>query len=300
MNVFRKLLCIGIAATFVLTALASCANNDDKKPVVTGTNTDPNSGGPVFQEANYDGAEFKFLHYGETADNFHDQYIWSESYSSDVIQSAVVERNKLVEDRYNVKITAEECAPMDEAKKRILAGAVDFNVIYEWGIRSKDAALEGFLYDFHELNYVDFEQSYWVPSAIEGQTVADRMFVASNLISMNPISWAGMYYFNKALMDKLQLDYPYDYVEQDNWTYDVVLDMCLQAEEDVNGDGIWDKNDQYGGIDGSSILSGVCSAPLYEANDDGSYTVITYTDGMAAAYNEYKTKTDSVRNLDAL
>jgi len=189
---------------------------------------------------------------------------------------------------------------MSEARKRIQAGMTDFNLIYEWGIRSNGAALDGMLYDFHDLDYVDFTQSYWVPSAIEGLTVADKMFVATNMISMNSISWAGMYFFNKMLMDKLNFSYPYDYVDAGNWTYDVVLAMCLKAEEDVNGDGIWDRNDQYGGVDGDIILAGACDAPLYEANDDGSYKLIPYTEGMVAAYDQYKDKTASVRNLDVL
>lgn len=300
MNNLKKLLCTFLAATFIVSAMASCANNDDETPTETQkqpANTDE-SAEIKFEEADYDEAEFKFLHYGDTATDFHDQYIWSENFTGGAIGDAVIERNQLVEDMYNVVVTAEECGPMGEAVKRMQAGQCDFDVIYEWGIRSKGAALDGMLYDFHELPNVNLDRSYWVPSAVEGLTVADRMFVATNMVSMNAISWAGIYFFNKMLFDKLGYEYPYDYVYSDTWTYDVVIEMVLGAEEDVNGDGEWTIEDQYGGFGGSSLLAGVCSAPLVEDNGDGTYTLIPYTEGMVAQYGKYKNKLDSIVDLE--
>ena len=299
MNTLKKLLCMGLAATFILAALASCANNEDEKPNTTQGSAaeDPQDQEIIFEEDDFDEADFKFLHYGETATDFHDQYIWSESFTGGAIGDAVIERNQLVEDKYNVVITAEECGPSGEASKRMQAGQCDFEVIYEWGIRSKGLALDGMLYDFHELEGIRLDQSYWVPSAVEGLTVADRMFVATNMVSMNAISWAGIYYFNKNMMDKLNLDYPYDYVYQDNWTYDVVYEMVVEAEEDVNGDGEMGIEDQFGGVDGGDILAGVCSAPLLLDNGDGTYTLQPYTEGMVAQYAKYKSKCDAVEGI---
>lgn len=300
MNTMKKLLCMGLAATFILSAFASCANNeeDDPKQTQDGTiNSEDPGDTPVFEEEDWDEEEFKFLWYGSTATDFHDEYIWAEDISGSAIGDAVFERNQLAEEKYNVKITAEEIQPISEAVNRMQAGQCDFEVIYEWGIRTKGAALDGMLYDFHELPYLDLEASYWVPSAVEGLTVADRMYVATNMVSMNSISWAGIYFFNKMLMDKHGFTYPYDYVSTDSWTYDIVIPMVLQAEEDVNGDGEMTIEDEYGGISGSSLLGGVCSAPLVEDNGDGTYTLITYTEGMVAQYEKYKTVLSSIKDL---
>jgi hypothetical protein len=108
-----------------------------------------------------------------------------------------------------------------------------------------------------------------------------------------------MYYFNKNMMDELQLTYPYTYVEQNNWTYDVVLDMVSKAEYDVNGDGTLGIEDRHGGIDGDEILRGVCAEPMYEVKD-GEYKVVTFTEAMSAAYNNYKSKCDAVEFIDAM
>lgn len=303
MNTLKKLLCLGLAATFIVASMASCANDkdDEKDPQTTqsGNNKEDADKNYDFVEDDFDGAEFKFLHYGDTATDFHDQYIWSENFSGGVIGDAVIERNQNVEDMYNVTITAEECGPMGEATKRQQAGQCDFEVIYEWGIRSKTAAIEGKLLDIYELeDYIHLDRSYWVPSAVEGLTVADRMFVTTNMVSMNSLSWAGIIYFNKSLMDKLNFTYPYNYVEQNNWTYDVLIPMVLASEEDVNGDGEMTIEDQFSGMSGNSILSAVCSAPLLEDNGDGSYTLIPYTEGMVAQYSKYNSLLKSIEELE--
>jgi len=250
-----------------------------------------------FVEADFDKEEFKFLHYGETATDFHDRYIWSEDYSGGVIDHAVAERNRLVEDKYNVKITAEECGPAGEATIRMQAGQCDFEVIYEWGIRLKNIGVFGMLYDFNELNYISLDKSYWVPTATEGLTVADRLFITTNMVTMNSIAWVQTYFFNKNMMDEIGYDYPYEYVQSGNWTYDVLLEMMMAAEKDVNRDGVMDKNDRYGGIDGDTVLKGVCAAPLVEDNGNGTYEFIPYTEEMVGQYSRYKSKTGNVQNM---
>ncbi len=241
--------------------------------------------------------EFKFLHYGDTAVDFHDDYIWSDDRNGGIISDAVIERNQVVEDKFDIKITAEECDPMGEAVTRMQAGQCDFEVIYEWGIRSKSIALEGMLYDFNKLSYIDLDASYWVPSATESLTVADRLFITTNMVSMNSLSQSNIYFFNKGIMDMLDIRYPYDCVYDNNWTYDVVIDMITQAQEDVNGDGVLNNKDRFGGIYGDSLLKGVCSAQLIEDNGNGIYTVIPYTEGMVDQYSKYSSFLESIKML---
>ena len=285
----KKILCFALAAVMLTSSFVSCTDRGDedtKKPAVSGTNREDDADEYEFSNETFDGAEFKILHYGDTAKDFHDAYIWADSMTGGAIGDAVADRNRLVEEQYDVVIAAEECNPMDEALRRQQAGQCDYDLIYEWGSRSVSAALDGQLYDFREIDGLDFEKSWWAPKASESLTIADRMFIATNMISMNSVSWAGMQYFNKALMDKLNFDYPYDYVQSNTWTCDVMLDMMNGAEEDVNGDGEMTIEDQYGGfgVDLSGILY---AAPSVTQENDGSYTVIGYTEQMVARYNQY-------------
>ena len=321
----KKFLALLLAGIFCLSTLTACfedvdsgyEEDDDDEKKENGTGTDKTTGtlaeselangdsypdepsGSQFESGDFGGKEFNILHYGDMATDFHDRYIWSESFTGDAIGDAVKERNQLVEDKYNVVVTAEECSPAAEANARIQAGQVDFNLIYEWGIRQTGLALDGMFCDVHELDYVNLDKSYWVPNAVEGYTVADRMFVFTNMISMNSISWAGCYFFNKNLMDEYDITYPYEDIAAGNWTYDVLLDKMSKAERDVNDDGVMGLEDVYGGIDGENILMGVCDEPMWETVG-GEYKVITYTESMIAAYNKYKAKCDNVESVDIM
>ena len=301
-NRIKALFCIALCAAMMMPAMVSCADrqeDDTKKPAVSGTNREDTPDTYDFPEEDFDEAEFKFLHYGSNAVDYTDEYIWSENFTGGAIGDAVIERNQLVEDKYNVVVTAEECGgPIGEATKRMQAGQCDFDVIYEWGIRTKNAALDSMFYDALDFTDVDMSRSYWVPSANESLTVGGHLFIFTNMVTMNSLSWADMVYFNKNLMDKLNFDYPYDHVDAGTWTYDLVIEMCTEAEEDVNGDGEMGVEDQFGGFAGHGILGALCSAPLTQDNGDGTYTVITYTEGMVAAYNQYAKKLASIEHLD--
>ena len=295
----RSIAALLLAGVMLVPSFASCTDRGDEgtKDPVKGTNKDDSADGYEFVEDDFDGDEFKFLHYGSTAIDFTDEYIWSENFTGGAIGDAVIERNQLAEDMYNVVITAEECAPMSEAMKRMQAGQCDFDVIYEWGSRSVSSALDGMLYDALELTDIDMSRSYWVPSANNSLIVGDHLFIFTNMVTMNSLSWADMQYFNKNMMDKLNLTYPYEYVYADNWTWDVVIEMCFTAEEDVNGDGEMGVEDQFGGHSGEGIVNALCYEPGVKDNGDGTYTVIPYTEAMVAYYTQYSKKLASLDGL---
>lgn len=291
----KKLLCILLSGIMAASVLVSCANTDD--------NTDNGDKGknpvkenaadmPDFPEADFGGAEFKILHYGETAMDYHDQYIWAEGISGGAISDAVAERNRLTEEMYNVTIAAEECDPMTEATRRIQSGQCDFELIYEWRSRSITAALEGKLYDFLDVENLNLDRSYWVPSAVEDLTVCNNLFIATNYTSMNSLSWASMLFFNKKLMDKMNYTYPYEYVENNQWVIDTYLTMITESAEDLNGDGEMTADDQFGVFNNTPDY--IYNEPWYEVDKNGEYKVIGYTERLVALFSKYNKKMKDV------
>jgi len=295
---FKRIMCGLIAGLMFVPALVSCANNEEEKPDESGSVTvEPGDDVPTFEEASFGGKDFIILHYGSLGIDFTDEYIWSDGVTGGAIPDAVLDRNRLVEEKYEVKVMAEEHkSPMGEAKKRMQSGQCDFELIYEWGIRSRDAALDGVLYNFLDLPYVDFDQSYWVKGAAESLTVADKLFVNTSYISMNALSWTGITFFNKMLIDKLQYDEPYNYVYADNWTCDIYYSMAIGADEDLDGDGEITCNDQWGSFGGMG-LGPLVDAPLIIENSDGSYTLNGYTEAMVANYSKYADKFAAVTSI---
>ena len=279
-------------AMILLTALllCSCGRTVTDEPAVTDADDTVK-----FEEADFGGAEFKFLHYGNKGNLYYESYIVPDDAVGEAVSRAVAERNQLVEKRYNVKITAEESSSAIGVDKQIKSGQVDFDVIYLSGTTTAALALDGMLQDFRELDKVRLSESYWMPQASAGLTVADRLFMAPGMISMSTVAYSETYFFNNAVLDELGLTSPYDHVKNGTWTYDTVLEMAISAEKDLNNDGkMTEFFDRSGGLDGGKLLLDMCDSPLVEKSDDGTYAIIPYTEEMVSIYQKYKSKLDDL------
>ena len=61
---------------------------------------------------------------------------------------------------------------------------------------------------------------------------------------------------NLSMLKRLNLPDPYEMVKNKTWTLDAMRDMARKATVD-NGDGVWDKNDQYGVGMWSNFITGM-------------------------------------------
>lgn len=252
---------------------------------------------PTFREDDLGGRDFTFLVYNQHS-SYADNYIWADSSAGDTMSSAVVTRNRDVEDKYNIKLGVDRAySPRGEAVVRIHAGQSDFDVIYEGGTKLSSMALEGMLYDFRSLRYVDLGRSYWVPSTISDLTVGGKMYMATGYITMNSLDWASVLYFNKDMYAELgYTESLYDAVNAHEWTFDRYAELAISAYSDINNDGSMTSADRYGILgDVSSCLTElVQSAGVQNTvkNDDGSYSLNVYNE---SAVNIYTTLHDRLK-----
>lgn len=289
-----------LAAAAVLQCFASCgsssiASGENVLAAVPGAKVSESE----FAEKNFEKDEFKFLIYDDSATDYIDDYIWLESSNGDVIGDAVIERNRNVQKRYNVTVTADRVeSPRAEALARMNSGQCDFDVIYEWGTRLASLALDGMLYDFLQLDEPDYTQSYWLPEAVSDLTVAGKMFVTTNYITMNSFGWADLILYNRELESSLDLsDSVYELVRDGKWTFDAYVSRAIAAKEDLDNDGIMSTADRFGIWDDVSgcLQTFVTSAGITstEKQSDGSYKLGMYNETMIDIYSRYKKQLDS-------
>ena len=292
-NFTSKLTAGLLCAATLVSLLASCADNEDvKKPAVTGITSESEDGKPTFVEADFDGVTFTILSVQDEATDFIDHYIDNETMTGEPINDSVIERNQLVEEKYNVDVVRRK-EGIGYAVQAAKSGTVDFEVVYDWGIRMTNPATEGVFYDLKQVNNVDLDQRYWAPSSQDDLTIADKLLIFTNDISMNRIGWASFIFFNKRIVEDLNYTIPYDYVNNNTWTYDKYLEMLLGAAQD-NGDNIWNQEDQYGTLSNSA---GELSNFVYWSgfkgttkNEDGTYKLDVYSDKLVSIYQEYSDK----------
>ena len=291
---FTRVIAMLLCLIMVGAALASCSDtNTDKKKKVTGAVKDETENDvPTFADMSFNGDQFIILSAQDEATDFTDHYIDNEEMTGEPINDAVVTRNQLVEEKYDVEVIRRS-AGVGTARTAAQSGTVDFQVVYDWGFRLVPAVMEGIFYDLHQLDtdYVDLEQSYWAPSSHDDLTIADKLLIFTCDISMNRIGWASFLAFNKKLMDRFNLEYPYTYVNNNTWTYDKYLELVKDAWEDSNGDTLMNENDVYGS-NGVGLSDVVASSGWrgYKKNEDGSYALDFQIEKLQQIYNEYSAK----------
>lgn len=281
-----------MAMLTVLSALVSCDQPNEQTPirvVTQNASEESERPEPTFQEASFDNAAFVICSPMDNAKDFNDNYIDNEEANGEPINDAVISRNLAVEEKYNIDIIQRNVGS-SYALQASRSGTVDFDLVYDWGIRLVPEAMEGVYYDFYDIEQLDLDQDYWAPSARDELTIAGKMLITTCDISMNRIGYAYFYVFNKDLLDRFGVEYPYEYVNKNEWTFDRLIEMFTEVSQDVNGNSLWDSADIYGigSFNARSVAdgSGICKK-LTIKNDDGSYTLNVYSEKLAQIYNQY-------------
>lgn len=291
----KKFIALLLASCMCLPILASCTDHD--KP---GGNTRPvsdESNDNNFPDADYKGEEFTFLYIKHTdvgTDYYGGDYLDSETLVAETISDAVYERNLAVEEKYNVDIKQNVVVNGDPAKvlqTYIMSGDYCYDAIYGWCYKLGAAITENYLADFKELsnnNTINLDAEYWSPSTIEDLTIADKLYLCTNDISMNKLNWAGMMFFNKQIVEDRGVNEHlgstlYELVDSGKWTYDKYLELLTFISQDTNGDSQWTKDDLYGLIDGNangSNLAAGCGIQTVKKADDGSLVLDIYSEKL--------------------
>jgi ABC-type glycerol-3-phosphate transport system substrate-binding protein len=133
-------------------------------------------------------------------------------------------------------------------KKSILAGDDAFDLAQGHDISMAQLSMQNAFYNLYDVPHLNFDKPWWPEATTESMTVAGQMYMMFNNISYNNLASTRVMYFNKSLMNELDLEYPYQMVYDGTWTMDVMQNMSASAYKDINGDGKQDNDDRYGYI----------------------------------------------------
>ncbi|MDD4773380.1 MAG: hypothetical protein PHZ09_07220 [Eubacteriales bacterium] len=239
---------------FVLTGALSCAQNTEtaqKEPenaVTTEPVTEPQLKDNL-PESDFNGYEFRILAFNEV----NIKTIFTEEMDGNLVNDAVFEKLRAVEDRFNVNILladgSDYQSTADEAgtvRREILANSDSFDIVQGHDITMANLSLEDYFIDVMTIPYLDFEQIWWPSSTIESMTVAGQMYLMSNNISYFNLGETRVIFFNKSNFDNLNITYPYEDVYNKKWTLDIMTGYAKQAYNDINGNGMTDAEDHFG------------------------------------------------------
>lgn len=199
----------------------------------------------------FDKTTINILYCGE---NVYAQDIYAEE-SGDIVDDAVVARNRSVEEFLNVtlnpiKHSDSTLETANHLAQTVLAGDDVYDLASVHQAYSKQYVIEGYYHNFANDQYIDFEKPWWNTEYMQEMIVGDdRIYFLIGDISLMYLKSLGCIYYNKELYEDIykNADEPYDLVFDGKWTFEKYDELIRGAYSDLNGNGNIDNGDRFGG-----------------------------------------------------
>ena len=283
-----------ILALITAGTLVSCG--DDTGPVQTDraladalTDTPETDIYSSLPTGNYGGAEFKILN---NISNFAYTLMDLESETGDVLDDAVYQRTRSVEDRLGVKISVTDLGwdeALDMIKSQIMSGDDGYDICFDEVSTLALAYEPGMFTDIGTISTVDLTKPWWNRMANDSIRVGDATYYLFGDIHLMLWECYMPVVANLTLAESLGIDDLYDTVESGKWTLDTMYSCMRSAALDLNGDTKTDAEDRFGlsmyPWNAMSFFTG-CGVSLIEKESDGIPVYTGVTERFSAVYEK--------------
>ena len=248
-----KKLSLILALILSATAITACESKKPQTESEDVTETSSKEGEEALgvpEDVRFDGETFSMLH----CHNYFDDY-YREEENGDLLNDAVIKRNRLTEERLGIKLNFVHSATATDQQGEtqgianlILAGDKTYDAYVQVQHSGMPGLInEGLFLNWYELPYIDFEKPWWYKNVIRDITFGDKVFAMTGDYNLASFSGSECLAFNKTLLDELDMEYPYQDVFDGTWTHDRFVEYIVAATKDLNGDGQMDyDHDRYG------------------------------------------------------
>nr|MBQ4318154.1 hypothetical protein [Clostridia bacterium] len=251
------LITIFLALTSLVTSCSSETDKQDGDVSDMQSTEETTSAAPVETEyityrsadlpdVGYDGYEFRFLTRTRT-DPGTWWFIDREEQDGEVLNDAIYERNRTVEEAFDVEINAIYVSnAVTEAPKHISSGDDAFDSMFCAIDNTSVLILGKYTIDLNTVEYLDLTREWWDQTLIRDWTINDKLFFITGDISpsVNMRSYAMA--FNKDLCRDLGIEFPYQTVLDGKWTLEYFSKFVRGINADINGDGLMNFDDRWG------------------------------------------------------
>lgn len=238
-----------------------------------------------------DGFELRFYNYNS------EWFVWAEnqldieSESGDVLNDAIYNRNRKIEERFDAKISEKTVRDTkSDIQNTVMAGEDLFDVVMMYDANTADLYANDIILSWNDMPYIQFEKAWWNPGANAVFSINGEQFAAVGDFSMSMRSRNYFWIMNKDMYSEVgDTSEIYKLVYDGKWTIDKFLSIAKDFVTDTNGDGQMNLEDRYG------VTSAV--KLYYEAmfSSAGCRYIDTDKDG-----NLYFTLSEDTRCVDVL
>ena len=290
----RHLLSLLLAALLTASSFTGCGSAEpasettadttaSAETITEETETKPLRSADLLPAADFGGADYVIIgrEYAKLGELPGMEFV-VEELTGDIINDTIFKRNQTVEENFNVNVTAMTGDAGALVKTSVTAGDGAYDLSWAHVNTMSSLSLNGYLANYYDVPHIDMTGDWWNQLAVESLTQNGKCFLQMNYIPFTGVMLSHVLFFNMDMVTEYGLTSPYDYVNENKWTFDTFASMVETVSVDENGDGTWDAGDTYGllsshGTSGVAFAVGMDVQPLAFAAD-GSYSLSLLSD----------------------
>ncbi|MBQ8510339.1 MAG: hypothetical protein IJ493_10585 [Clostridia bacterium] len=280
----KRKLSITLCALMCAQILASCGGTGSTTPddtttsgsQDTTTSADTTAAVAELPEFDLENYELRILKRDQSQIKWAPNKFAPEEENGDILNDAYYQRNAQVSEKYGftIKETIMTGAdPHNDIQKIIAAGDDMYDVVLMQLSFAQSSYDDGFL-NFHEMKYIDLEQSYWDQALIRDMTINGKLgLMSGDIITQSRNDSVLMLIYNRPMAEDYQIEDLYQVVRDGKWTYELLNQYSKLVSADLNDEMSKDENDRYGvvfsGGDVGPSHFASCGVQLFtQAGDD--------------------------------
>ncbi|MBQ1937738.1 MAG: hypothetical protein II364_02100, partial [Bacteroidales bacterium] len=265
----NRVLSLILSALLLSSSLVACGKGSteetqkqDDKPVETNApvsdDNDETEAAPVdpyadrlnvsdeLPEEKFGGKDFRFL-----VDEKYAYQLYSEDTSGVGLDAVIHDRNKRIEDRFDVKISYLDTLGKESQDYMCQFAQVGEHiaevVAYEQYMGNTPTVYFCWA-NWTDIPHLNFDKPWWNKVSIENHIINDYCFNIAGDLSLTAMQYTWCLVFNQKLMEnwKYEAEDLYQLVWDGEWTLDKMIEICSPLWGDENGDGMADEGDLFG------------------------------------------------------
>ena len=271
----RSLITTNAALLLLASLLISCGDGApaaadttaDTASVIEQTETTVDDGRlPAPAVTDMNGAELRIMNSTPESFNWATTTILVEEADGDILNDALYNRERTVEEKYNCQIVELPVIRTDMDTKipnAVAAGDKYFDTAMVFDASVSNILLKDALMSWDEVPGLDLSAPWWDSAATKEYSFGGIQAAVTGAYSLYNYSTRHVYVFNNKMMAELDVaDDIYTMVREGKWTVDELYRLGALAVSDLNGDGKMHQDDDRFGINGtptrhySAILMG--------------------------------------------
>ncbi len=293
MKVTKRILALALLAVQLL-AVASCGDSGDGGKTTdsvsndtSGVETEEPTLLDEMETVNYN-RDFNMLLREENENRMYPS-LDTEEATSDILNTAVYDRNMAVQEKFNINIKAvmlNGTWPSTDYSKHIsttiMAGEGTYDMIDGFGATIGANFGENQFYNLLDIPELNLDAEWWSSVTKEALTVNDTLYAMTGDFSTSLWEYMYVILFSKSIISEFDMESPYDMVRDGTWTIDKMIEMSKDIYRDLNQDNKIDSADRFGAFFGNDTFLHAFHTgfdqPFTVQNPDGSVSLNVMTD----------------------